>query len=474
MVMNALDSGVLLCYFLVLIVAGILGAKRAKTAEDFALAGRNLGLFVYLGCLSAVILGGASTIGTAKLGYQFGISGMWFVFMIGLGIAVLGLFFTNQIYGAHVTTISELLGRRYNQETRLISALVAAIYTLMVSVTQVIGMGTIIHAVLGWSMTVSMLVGGGIVLFYTILGGMWSVTMTDIIQFIVMTVGIFFVMLPMSLSHVGGWTSLLERLPASHFDLTSMGWANIFQYFLLYTLGMVVSQDIWQRVFTARTPNIARGGAVYAGLYSVAYAAALSIIGMCGVLIFPNINDPQNVFANMSLEILPHGLLGLILASVCSALMSTASGTLLASSTLLSHDILKQYWLKNMSDRQFVLLSRMMTLAVGIVAIVFAIWIQDVLVALDVAYAILSGAIFVPVVLGFFWKRATAKAGFYSIVISSLVVLIGLVVEGLSSTNPIMYGIGVSIVSIVVFSYLFPSSNLKEANKMIEDQQHVL
>ncbi|QOR82971.1 sodium:solute symporter [Geobacillus stearothermophilus] len=472
--MNALDSGVLLCYFLVLIVAGILGAKRAKTAEDFALAGRNLGLFVYLGCLSAVILGGASTIGTAKLGYQFGISGMWFVFMIGLGIAVLGLFFTNQIYGAHVTTISELLGRRYNQETRLISALVAAIYTLMVSVTQVIGMGTIIHAVLGWSMTVSMLVGGGIVLFYTILGGMWSVTMTDIIQFIVMTVGIFFVMLPMSLSHVGGWTSLLERLPASHFDLTSMGWANIFQYFLLYTLGMVVSQDIWQRVFTARTPNIARGGAIYAGLYSVAYAVALSVIGMCGVIVFPNMNDPQNVFANMSLEILPHGLLGLILASVCSALMSTASGTLLASSTLLSHDILKQYWLKNMSDRQFVLLSRMMTLAVGIVAIIFAIWIQDVLVALDVAYAILSGAIFVPVVLGFFWKRATAKAGFYSIVISSVVVLAGLAVEGLSSTNPIMYGIGVSIVSIVVFSYLFPSSNLKEGNKMIEDQQHAL
>ncbi|MES0857236.1 sodium:solute symporter [Geobacillus sp. G4] len=472
--MNALDTGVLLCYFLVLIVAGILGAKRAKTAEDFALAGRNLGLFVYLGCLSAVILGGASTIGTAKLGYQFGISGMWFVFMIGLGIAVLGLFFTNQIYGAHVTTISELLGRRYNQKTRLISALVAAIYTLMVSVTQVIGMGTIIHAVLGWSMTVSMLVGGGIVLFYTILGGMWSVTMTDIIQFIVMTVGIFFVMLPMSLSHVGGWTSLLERLPASHFDLTSMGWANIFQYFLLYTLGMVVSQDIWQRVFTARTPNIARGGAIYAGLYSVAYAVALSVIGMCGVIVFPNMNDPQNVFANMSLEILPHGLLGLILASVCSALMSTASGTLLASSTLLSHDILKQYWLKNMSDRQFVLLSRMMTLAVGIVAIIFAIWIQDVLVALDVAYAILSGAIFVPVVLGFFWKRATAKAGFYSIVISSVVVLAGLTVEGLSSTNPIMYGIGVSIVSIVVFSYLFPSSNLKEGNKMIEDQQHAL
>lgn len=270
--MSILDTGVILFYFLLLIIVGIFGVKKAKTVEDYALAGRNLGLFVYLGCLSAVILGGASTIGTAKLGYQFGLSGIWFVFMIGLGITVLGLFFTNQIYGANVTTISELLGRRYNKETRLISALVAAIYTMMVSVTQVIGMGTIIHAVLGWNMTVSMLVGGGIVLFYTILGGMWSVTMTDIIQFIIMTVGIFFVMLPMSLSHVGGWKALSEQLPATHFDLTSMGWANIFQYFLLYTLGMVVSQDIWQRVLTARTTKIARSGAVYAGLYSFAYA----------------------------------------------------------------------------------------------------------------------------------------------------------------------------------------------------------
>jgi SSS family solute:Na+ symporter len=171
---------------------------------------------------------------------------------------------------------------------------------------------------------------------------------------------------------------------------------------------------------------------------------------------------------------LPHGLIGLILASVCSALMSTASGTLLASSTLLSHDILKQYWLKDISDQKFVFLSRMITLAIGVIAITFAIWIQDVLVALDVAYAILSGAIFVPAVLGFFWKRATAKAGFYSIIISSLVVLAGLAVEGLSSTNPIMYGIAASIISMIIFSYLQPSSNIQKGNIVLEDEQSTL
>ncbi|SFJ23907.1 sodium:solute symporter [Thermoflavimicrobium dichotomicum] len=455
--MNLLDTGIVLLYFAVLITVGIIGSKRAKTSEEYALAGRNLGLFMYLGCMAAVILGGASTIGTAKLGYQYGISGLWFVTMIGLGVVILGLFMIGPISKSKVTTISEFLGKKYNSQTRLISAAVSTIYTLMVAVTQVIGLGTIINAVLGWDLTVSMLVGGGIVLFYTILGGMWSVTMTDIIQFIIMTVGIFFVMLPLSVSKAGGWSTLVDQLPAKYWDLANLGWAQIFQYFLLYCLGLVVGQDIWQRIFTARTDKIARQGTVFAGIYSVAYAIAISLIGMSAIIILPKIGNPQNVFAELSLQILPPGMLGLVLASVCSALMSTASGTLLASSTLLTNDILKPFFWRDAGERKMVVISRLMTFLLGGLAIVFAVWIQDILVALDIAYAILSGAIFVPVILGFFWKRASVKAGLYSIVISTLVVVTGLAIEGITSTNPIMYGIAASLIVMVTLSYLLPN-----------------
>jgi solute:Na+ symporter, SSS family len=454
--MQTLDTVIILLYFAVLIGAGIIGSTKAKTSEDFNLAGRNLGMFMYLGCLSAVILGGAATIGTTKLGYQFGISGIWFVSMIGLGIILLGTIFIKKIDSLKVTTISELLGKRYKSETRLLSAIVASIYTLMIAVTQVIGMGTIINVLLGWSITNSMLVGGGIVLFYTILGGMWSVTVTDIIQFIVMTIGIFFIMVPMSLSKVDGLGNLLSNLPQSHLDFSSIGYQQIFQYFMLFALGMVVSQDIWQRVFTAKSAKIARNGSIFAGVYSFAYAIAGSIIGMCAFIVIPNIGDPQNTFATMALTILPTGVLGLVLASVCSALMSTASGSLLASSTLVTNDIVKQYFLKNLSDKQQLMVSRITTLLIGIIAITFSIWIQDVLVALDVAYAILSGAIFVPLVMTFFWKRATPASGFYAILISTIVVLAGLFVEGLTSTNPILYGMSAGVISLVAIS-LFTS-----------------
>jgi len=101
---------------------------------------------------------------------------------------------------------------------------------------------------------------------------------------------------------------------------------------------------------------------------------------------------------------------------------------------------------------------------VGIVAIVISLWIQELLVAIDVAYALLAGSIFVPIVFGLFWKRTTAKAAFLAIMISAIVVIIGLAVEGLASTNPILYGIGANIVVIVLVSLFDQSEENVEPN----------
>ncbi|MFS0643638.1 sodium:solute symporter [Siminovitchia sp. 179-K 8D1 HS] len=459
--MNTLDVMIIIAYLLLLVIVGIIGSRRAKTSEDYVLAGRNLGFFMYFGCLGAVILGGASTIGSTQLGYEFGISGMWLVVMLGLGIMLLGIFLAKKISNLSVMTVSEYLSKRFGVESGLVSAVIAATYAMMVSVTQVIGIGTILNVLLGWNLTVSMLAGGGVVLFYTILGGMWSVTMTDIVQFVIMTVGIFFIMLPLGLSKAGGWSNLEQQLPDTYFTFAGIGGHQIFQYFLLFALGMVVAQDIWQRILTAKTIKIARAGTVAAGVYSVLYGIAVAIIGMCAFVILPNLEDTQNTFASMAVAILPSGVLGLVIAAVASALMSTASGTLLASSTLVANDIIKRFFYKDITDNQYLKLSRIVTTIIGLLTIVCALWIQDVLVALDVAYAVLSGGIFAPVVLGLFWKKATARAAFYAIITSTVVILAGLAIEGLTSTTPIVYGIAVSFVVMIAVSIWAPNKGEK-------------
>ncbi|MBM7599062.1 SSS family solute:Na+ symporter [Virgibacillus halotolerans] len=459
--MTSLDMFIIIIYFAVLVVVGVIGSRKAKTSEIYILAGRNLGVFMLFGCLTAVFLGGSSTIGSAQLGYEIGFSGVWFVFSMGLGITLFGLLLLKKVTGFKLMTISELLGKLFNVESKLIGAVIASIYALMVSVTQVIAIGSLLSAVFDWNLIFSMLIGGGIVFFYTILGGMWSVSMTDIIQFLIMTVGIFLIMLPISLSKAGGFGALTAQLPSSYFDFSAIGFHEIFQYLLTFTLGMMVGQDIWQRYFTAKNVKTAQTGGILVGVYSFFYSLAMIIIGMCALVILPNIENTQNVFTSMAFETLPSGLLGIVFAAVAAAIMSTASGTLLASSTLITKDILKDHFFRDITDKQFLRLSRMTTLVIGIIAIVIALWIQELLVAIDVAYALLAGSIFIPIIFGLFWKRATAKAAFYAILSSALVILGGLAIEGLSSSNPILYGIVVNIFVMIVVSLTDRSNKTK-------------
>ncbi len=457
--MTGLDLGIVFAYFAIIIGVGVYSSKRADTSSNYLVAGQRLGYGFTFACLCAVLLGGASTIGTTALGYSFGISGMWLVAMLGIGLALVGVLLIRRIKKLRVLTEAQLLTERFGSKAGILGAVVSSAYTMMVCATQIIAMGTILQGLAGWDPATSMLVVGCIVVAYTILGGMWAITLTDFIQFILIVAGIALIMLPFSLNAAGGLGNLASALPASYFDLTSIGWPTIVQYFFLYCLGALVGQDIWQRYLTARSVKVARRSGIGAGAFILFYAVACALIGMAGQVCMPGAENPQLVFAAMAESVLPSGFLGIVLVAVLAVLMSTASGTLLASASLLTNDVIKPLVIakdreegeqaERRKDRRTLRASRRMTAAIGAVAMLVAIALNDVLVALDVSYAILSGALFFPIVLGIFWKKATARAALVSIACSSVVILVGLAAEGPSAVAPIVWGLLVSVVSMV-------------------------
>jgi SSS family solute:Na+ symporter len=449
-----LDFVVLVLYFAVMIGAGYWGLKRARSADDYLVAGRRLGPFMYIGCLAAVVLGGASTIGGVALGYDYGISGMWLVFWIGMGIIALGILMSSRLSRLGVYTVSEMLENRYGAASRLISAIIIAAYALMIAVTSTIAIGTVFNVVLPLSSSVAILVAGGLVVAYSVAGGMWSITLTDIIQFCIMTVGIFFLLLPLSIFAAGGLSGMQEALPASYFDITAIGWQTIFTYFLLFFFGLMIGQDIWQRVFTARSPAIARWGSVAAGVYCLLYALAGALVGTAARVILPDLGSSDNAFARITTEALPVGITGLVLAAALAAVMSTASAGLLASSTILANDVYAGFIARG--DHNKVLVSRVTTLLVGIVVLVISLIVSDVVGALTVAYDLLSGALFVPIVGALFWTRATATGALASMAAGSVVVVIFMVLDGLFANTPIIWGMLASLVAFVVVSLLTP------------------
>jgi SSS family solute:Na+ symporter len=449
-----LDFVVLVLYFAVIIGAGYWGLKRARSADDYLVAGRRLGPFMYIGCLAAVVLGGASTIGGVALGYDYGISGMWLVFWIGMGVIALGVLMSSRLSRLGVYTVSEMLENRYGAASRLISAIIIAAYALMIAVTSTIAIGTVFNVVLPLSSSLAILVAGGLVVAYSVAGGMWSITLTDIIQFCIMTVGIFFLLVPLSISAAGGLSAMQEALPASYFDITAIGWQTIFTYFLLFFFGLMIGQDIWQRVFTARSPEIARWGSVAAGVYCLLYALAGALVGTAARVILPDLGSSDNAFARITTEALPVGITGLVLAAALAAVMSTASAGLLASSTLLANDVYAGFISRG--DHNKVLVSRVTTLLVGIVVLVISLIVSDVVGALTVAYDLLSGALFVPIVGALFWRRATAAGALASMAAGSVVVVTFMVLDGLFANTPIIWGMLASLVVFVVVSLLTP------------------
>ena len=208
------DYVVIAVYIAAMLGIGWIGMRMARTKSDYLVAGRRLGWFMYSGTMSAIVLGGASTIGGVGLGYTHGISGAWLVLTIGLGILALHAFFARRLVRLRVYTVSEMLDLRYGGSSTVIAGVVMWGYTLMLTVTSTLSFATIFHVLFGLPSALGIVIGGAIVVLYSVLGGMWSITLTDIAQFVIKTIGIMLILLPAALVAVGGASGLADRVPA--------------------------------------------------------------------------------------------------------------------------------------------------------------------------------------------------------------------------------------------------------------------
>lgn len=456
-----LDFIVIAIYMAGMIGIGVWATKRSKSEEDFLVAGRRLGPTLYAGTMAAVVLGGASTVGAVGLGYQFGISGMWLVFSIGCGILLLSLAFAAKINRLEVYTVAQMFELRYGPGASLLTGIVMAAYTFMLSVTSTIAYGAIFAVLFDLTKVPAILLGGGVVITYSVLGGMWSITLTDFVQFVVKTVGIFVILLPVLFFKVGGWEGLHSALPETAFSITHIGGDTILAYFVIYFLGLVIGQDIWQRVFTARSEGVAKWAGFASGIYCIFYALAGALIGMCAKVLLPDIQVRDDVYPRIVSTALAPGLSGLVMAAALAAIMSTSSGALIATATVVKEDIVDK--LKGSAaatprqDHDEVRQSRFYILIFGLMVVAIACVLQDVVKALTIAYDILVGGLMVAIIGGFLWKRGTLKGALASIIAGTALTLGTMWYEGdVFANSPIFMGIGGSLLVYVVVSLLTP------------------
>lgn len=472
-----MDLIVIAIYMGAMLGIGWYSKRRAQTESDFLVAGRRLGPMLYAGTMAALVMGGGATVGGVGLGYQFGISGMWLVFNMAFGVLLISVVFAARINRLRVYTVSQMLELRYGPGSSVISGIVMFCYTLMISVTSTIAYGSIFAVLFDFGKVPAILLGGGVVVCYSVLGGMWSITLTDFVQFLIKTVGMFAILLPVALLRAGGFEGLHDKLPQTAFSLTHIGVGTIFTYFFLYVFTMVIGQDLWQRVFTARSDRVAKWAGTAAAAYGFCYAIAGALIGMSAKVLLPDLVDRDDVYTEIVRHVLPAGLAGLVVAGALAAIMSTSSGALIATATVAKEDIINILRKRRVesqpsaaSDQQHqhdeVRNTRWYILGFGVLMIAIACALKDVVAGLTIASAILVGGLLVPILGGMFWQRGTSRGALASIFVGTALTLGSMIVMGdIYANAPIFAGLGGSLIAFVVVSLLdrpTPAAILRE------------
>jgi SSS family solute:Na+ symporter len=448
-----MDLLVIALYMAGMIGVGWYARLRARTQSDFLVAGRRLGPMFYAGTLAALVMGGGATLGGIGLGYEHGLSGVWLVFSMSAGVGAISLILAPLINRLRVYTVSQMLELRYGAMGTRVSGIVMLAYTLMISVTSTIAYGVIFSVLFDIGKVPAILLGSSVVVIYSVLGGMWSITLTDMVQFFLKTISIFLILLPAALIKAGGFEGLHAKLPAQAFDWTAIGAGNVFTYVILYVPTMVIGQDLWQRVFTARSDAVARWAGLAAAGYGFAYGIAGALIGMAAKVLLPDLVGRDEVYTEIVRHVLPVGVAGLVVAGALSAIMSTSSGCLIATATVAVEDIRGRR--RGAGAHDEIAHTRRYILFFGIVMATIACLLQDVIAGLTIASDILVGGLMVAVLGGMIWRRATARGAIASI-FAGMIGTIGtmFVLRDIYANLPIYVGLGASLVFFVLFSLL--------------------
>lgn len=212
---------IIIIYMAAMIGIGLYAKTKIKDGNDYHLAGRRLGPIMLAGTLAATEIGGGSSIGVASKAYgEWGLSAGWYVVSAGIGILLVS-FIAPFMRKAMATTVPEIIGRRYGKGSHAISSFMSVIASTALTAVQITATATIVHVLTGFNLTWAILISGIGVVFYTYLGGMWSVTLTDFVQFFIIVFG-FAIAVPFALSSAGGFETVISNLPPEQLGFTKI------------------------------------------------------------------------------------------------------------------------------------------------------------------------------------------------------------------------------------------------------------
>ena len=471
MQIHILDILIFIVYMFAMLGIGIYFLKRNKSHDDYYVGNRKMNSWHIGLSVVATDVGGGFSIGLGGLGFLIGISGSWMLFTGLIGAWVSAVVLIPKIYPLakkhHFLSFPEILHYHYNKKVAFAAGIISLIGYIGFTSSQVLAGAKLASATFpAITINQAVLMMGVIVIGYTVLGGLKAVIYTDTVQWIILMIGLILIGIPLGYSKVGGWDALQQYLPANFLSLSNISFVQFFNWLITIVPIWFVGMTLYQRIYASKDLQTARKAWFLAGLFEWPVMAFMGVIlGLLGRVAFEqgmftewgfaplNTIDEEIALPLLLTHIFPVGLMGLLLSSYFSAIMSTADSCLMAASGNFTTDIMGYTKKGNAKSIRY---SQMATLIIGILAIFLATVMTNVLKLMLYSYAFMVSGLFIPVLGTLFTQKPSSLAAISAMILGGSITLILILLNAKLplGLDAIFFGITASAVTFIVIQQI--------------------
>lgn len=415
-------------YLFITIFVGWYASKFVKTSRDFAIAGRQMPMYVVASGLFATWFGSETVMGASSKFVEHGLLGVIEdPFGAALCLFLIGLFFARPLYRLNILTFSDYFKIRYDRKVEWISAIFMIPSYFSWIAAQLVALAIVLQSIAGVPFIFGVFICATIVLFYTYLGGMWSVAITDTFQTAIIIIGMLVLMFEL-VNKVGGFNQILIRTPPDFFRFTPKentltSWVSYFAAWVTIGWGSIPQQDVFQRTLSAKSEKVAVQSAYWSALMYLTVASMPLIIALCGTIMYVDLkqSDSQMLIPMLVLKHSGIGMQIIFFGALLSAILSTCSGAILAPATVLGENLIKPLFGERISDKKLLKIMRLSVIGITLIGVALSLYKSEIYELVGESSALSLVALFVPLVSGLYWKKASALGAILSMTLGTSV-----------------------------------------------------
>lgn len=453
----------IIIFVVVNLYVGLIAARLVRTPEDYLLAGRRLPFALVTATLFATWFGSETILGASS---EFVQGGLLAVirdpFGAALCLLLVGMIYARPLYKLNLLTLGDFFNVRYNRLTEKLASVMIILPYLSWIAAQYVAFGIILQSLTGLPDYLGFIAAGLVVTIYTFIGGMWSVSVTDFLQTIFILLGL--VALTFEVFNIVDIQEVLQSVPVGFFrfhpEPEPIAIADYFAAWITIGLGSIAGQDIFQRVMASKNASVAYWAPVVSGMmYLTIGLLPLFLALVAKYFSLENLlpaGDSQMIIPVLVLQKATPLVQVLFFSGLLSAILSTASSALLAPAAILSENLIRPHF-QSLTDKQFLMVSRLSVILISIVSIILA-WIKGnvyALVGLAASLGLVS--LFIPLTAGLFWKKANAARAIASMITGVTCWILAMILQ--LPSEPVLYGLAGSILGLVIPAHRLIKTN---------------